>query len=58
MGDESENVAQSDVSVDEVIKQPDKINCNTRVVPAAAHSRAPKEFRDEIAELLTALTLL
>lgn len=58
MGNKSGNVAQSNVSVDEVLKQPDKINCNTRVVPAASHSRAPEEVRDEIAELLTALTLL
>lgn len=58
MGNKSGNVAQSNVSVDEVLKQPDKVNGNTRVVPAASHSRAPEEVRDEIAELLTALTLL
>lgn len=58
MGDKSENVAQSDAAVGEVIKQPDKINGNTPVVPAGSHSRAPKELKDEIAELLTALTLL
>lgn len=58
MGDESENVSQSDVSVDEVIKQLDKINGNSSVVPDGIQSRALKEFKGEIAKLLTVLTLL
>lgn len=58
MGDESENVSQCDVAVDEVIKQLDKINGNSSVVPDGIQSRALKEFKDEIAKLLTVLSLL
>lgn len=57
-GDESENVSQSDVSVDEVIKQLDKINGNSSAAPDGIQSRALKEFKDEIAKLLTVLSLL
>lgn len=49
---------KSGVSVDEVIKQLDKINGNSSVVPDGIQSRALKEFKDEIAKLLTVLSLL
>lgn len=58
VGDESEDVSPSDVSVDEVINQLDKINGNSSVVPDIIQSRALKEFKDEIAKLLTVLNLL
>ncbi|KAG6933041.1 hypothetical protein G0U57_020115, partial [Chelydra serpentina] len=53
VGDKSEELSQIEVSLEEVLKLIDKLNCNKSPGPDGIHPRVLKELKCEIAELFT-----